>query len=414
MEAIALPEPLRQFKGRITDVDAHEQIPVQLWVETFGPEVQELADAWIAGSVPDTVAVNSSNVPGYPGDVAEVTADVTSVKGSRAPGAVDVNRRLEVMDAMGVDRQLMFPTSVGMWAVMLHTQARYDPQMLSRIKDDREGKSKLWLDCYNKWMVKQVKASAGRVRPVTPVLGDTVEELINNTRPLLEAGIRAIWLASGTLPGGKSPAHADLDPFWALLVEHRCVVTLHIGAEGHFLEHLKEWKNAAPFEGYRTGAEFSLDPWFSTISYVPTQNFIQTMVLGGVFVRHPELRVGVVEVQAHWVGPMMRVMDDWYKMSSGSATKDRGISAKHPHALPKTPSEYVKSNIRVSPFSFEDVASYIERDPALEDVLCFSSDYPHVEGGKDMMNVLYKQLERFGPKVIEKFFVTNGQLLLPD
>src|SRR5699024_388843 len=115
--------------------------------------------------------------------------------------------------------------------------------MLSSITGDREGKAKRWLHCYNKWMIQQV-AHSDRIRPVPPVFGETVEELMANTRPLLAAGIRAIWIPSGSLPGGKSPAHPDLDPFWEMLVEHNCVLTLHLGAEGRFLEPHKEWKNA--------------------------------------------------------------------------------------------------------------------------------------------------------------------------
>ncbi len=404
MEAIALPEPLRQFKGRIADVDSHEMIPAQQWVETFGPEARELADAWIASSVTDKVDKNSSNVPDYAGDVVEITDQVMSVKGTKAPGAVDINRRLDVMDAIGVGRQLMFPTSVGIWAVTLLTQAKYDAHMLSSITGDREGKAKQWLHCYNKWMIRQV-AHSDRIRPVPPVFGETVEELMANTRPLLDAGIRAIWIPSGSLPGGKSPAHPDLDPFWSLLVEHDCVLTLHLGAEGRFLEPHKEWKNAPAFEGYRTVAEFSMDPWYLNVMHFPTQNFVQTMVLGGVFMRHPKLRVGVIEVGAYWVGPMMEQMDTWYR--------NLGAFGTRADALTEMPSSYVKSNIKVSVFAFEDLASYIERY-RLDDVICFSTDYPHVEGGPDMINAMYQKLERFGPEVIEKFFVTNGNWLLPD
>ncbi len=47
-------------------------------------------------------------------------------------------------------------------------------------------------------------------------------------------------------------------------------------------------------------------------------------------------------------------------------------------------------------------------------MLCFSTDYPHVEGGTDPLGRFASILARHGPEVIERFFVTNGQLLLPD
>jgi predicted TIM-barrel fold metal-dependent hydrolase len=49
----------------------------------------------------------------------------------------------------------------------------------------------------------------------------------------------------------------------------------------------------------------------------------------------------------------------------------------------------------------------------LEDVYCFASDYPHVEGGKKPVEKFAASLEHLGSRVMEKFFVTNGELLLP-
>ena len=128
------------------------------------------------------------------------------------------------------------------------------------------------------------------------------------------------------------------------------------------------------------------------------------MVLGGVFVRHPSLRFGVIELSAYWVGSMLRTMDLWHESLKGF-----GIEGKR---LPEPPSHYVKSNVRFSVFPWEDLAAYVAE--GLEDVICFASDYPHLEGGKDMIRTMYGKIAPSGPAVIEKFFVTNGQFLLPD
>lgn len=402
--AIALPKPLAHLAGRITDVDSHEMIPAQNWVEFFGADVDELAQAMINGSPTDDIDKNSSNIPNFAGDVMEITESVVNVKGARAPGAVDMKRRLDVMNAMGVSRQLMYPTSVGLWAVLLLVNDKFDPHVLGAITEDRAGKAKRWIATYNDWMVK-LAGYSDRIRPVPPVYGDTVADLMACTKHLLDNGIRAIMLPAGTLPGGKSPAHPDLEPFWTLLEEARCAVTIHLGGEGQYLEGIREWRNSPVFEGYRSVAEFSTDPWYLNSMHLPAQNFIQTMIVGGVFVRHPELRVGVIELGAYWVGPMMEAMDLWHRNMSAFA--------KNENALTEPPSTYLRRNIKVSVFSFEDIETYIERYD-LGDVLCFSSDYPHVEGGKDMMQVMYDKVERFGPEIVEKFFVTNGAFLLPD
>jgi hypothetical protein len=85
------------------------------------------------------------------------------------------------------------------------------------------------------------------------------------------------------------------------------------------------------------------------------------------------------------------------------------------YRLPGKPSEYIRRNVRVTPFDFEPVGEYIAKH-GLEEVYCFSTDYPHIEGGKDPMGNLCRSLNEHGhgPSVFEKFFVTNGAWLLPD
>jgi hypothetical protein len=42
-----------------------------------------------------------------------------------------------------------------------------------------------------------------------------------------------------------------------------------------------------------------------------------------------------------------------------------------------------------------------------------SSSNPHVEGGSDFYGKFVAQIERFGPDVMEKFFVKNAEVLFP-
>lgn len=82
--------------------------------------------------------------------------------------------------------------------------------------------------------------------------------------------------------------------------------------------------------------------------------------------------------------------------------------------LSDKPSEYVKRNIRVTPFDGEPVGEFIARD-GLEDVYVFSTDYPHAEGGTDPIGNFHRSLVEHGhsDEVIEKFFVKNGEAILP-
>jgi predicted TIM-barrel fold metal-dependent hydrolase len=243
------------------------------------------------------------------------------------------------------------------------------------------------------------------VRPVTPVHEDTVEELMATTQRLLDSGIRVILLMSALPPGGKSPAHSDLDPFWRMIAERDAVATLHIGSEGCGFFKSEEWGNAPVFDGYKLNIEANLNPWYMSAVHLPAQNFLAAMVTGGVFERHPNLRFGCIELGAHWIGPMAAMLDMWHANNQqfGSISVER---------LPRMPSDYIRRNVRVSAFDFEHVDEYIDMY-GLDDVYCYASDFPHIEGGKDPMGDFVKRLERLGPAVMEKFFVTNGEFLLP-
>jgi len=401
-EPIVVPPELRHLAGRIVDADTHEMMPLQEWTRHFGDEYQSLVDAWIEGGETDADNINHPNLRDYQGDTVPVGPDLLKLKGSRAPGATDLKRRLEVMNAMGVSQQLMFPTAV-LWPVMMLVDDAMFPHVAQH---NRRQTIKSWIHRYNEWGIEAARSSP-RIRPVLPLIGDTPEELIANARHLIDNGIRALWLLSGMLPGGRSPAHTDLDPLWAMMAERQCVATLHLAAEGKFFE-TREWRNAPAFDGYRALAEIETDPWTTSTWHLPSQNFLTVMVMGGVFVRHPDLRFGVIEVGAWWLGPLMELLDLNYrqfaKIAPDAATGFR---------LPHEPSYYIKKNVKVTPFHFEDLKTYLERYDCA-DILCFSTDYPHVEGGKNSFRDTYEKVKGLGPEVVEKFYVKNAEFLFPD
>lgn len=402
ISARALPGQLEHLAGRIIDVDSHEMMPLQQWESVFGPDAAPLAQAWRANGVTIDEDINHPNVPDFAGDVAEIDDQIMRVKGSRAPGAVSPERRLEVMDVMGIERQLMFPGSIGLYGTTLLMNA-HDPEFFPTITSDRAGIARRCIARYQDWLVDFAGVS-DRIRPVAPIAEETVPEVIDTTRRLIERGIRAIWLPAGLPVGGVSPAHSSLDPLWAMCAEADCTVTLHIGGEGQVLASTA-WNQAEAFEGFRSLGEFSVDPYSLSTVHLSFQNFVTAVVLGGVFVRHPRLRFGVIETGAHWVGPLMEVMDLWH----GSM----GHFNTNPNRLPELPSTYVKSNVRVSFFPFEPADVYLDRHD-LGDVLCFATDYPHIEGGKDIYKTLTGKLDRFGPAFTRRFYRDNGSWLLPD
>jgi hypothetical protein len=78
------------------------------------------------------------------------------------------------------------------------------------------------------------------------------------------------------------------------------------------------------------------------------------MIVGAVFERHPKLRFGVIELGAYWLGELCYSLDMWHRIGAKGFVEE----GKN-YILPNKPSYYVKRNVRVSPFDFEEIDKYI-------------------------------------------------------
>jgi hypothetical protein len=323
-----LPPQVLPYAGRIVDMDSHEMMPAQIWIDTFGEVARPVAD--MVMSVPARYA-NSENRPEYTGDNQTITNETLwTTKGPCSPGAVDMTRRTSVMDLMGIDTQLMFGTSIGLWGMVLINSPPETP-LLHKVGGDAAGGyayARKLMAAYNEWQVGVARTSK-RIKPVAAVHGDTVDDLIAGARTAIKNGMGGVWLTSGHLPGGVSPADNALDPFYAMLAEAGVALHFHIGGFGPFLSTSK-WGEAKAFEGFKQASEINLNPWWLSSYHLPVQNFIATLVTGAVFDRHPKLYVGSEENGAYWIGPLAHMLDIWHA-NNNSLHEAVGVhKAQHP------------------------------------------------------------------------------------
>jgi predicted TIM-barrel fold metal-dependent hydrolase len=410
MTTALLPPQVAPFAGRIVDADSHELMPAQIWVDVFGEIARPIAELIMSRPARNK---NAANVPGFVADNAPIEpAALWTTKGPESPGACDMSRRLEVMDLMGIRDQMLFATSVGLWGISLVNMPA-ESDILRHVGggDVEQGyaRARKLMDAHNEWLVGVARESR-RIKAIAPIYGDTPEELIAGARRAIDNGMAGVWITSGTPPAGISPAHNDLDPFYAMLAEARVGLHFHISGYGRFLSTNK-WGEAAAFEGFKSTAEISTDPWWLSAVHLSVQNFIATMVTGGVFDRHPSLYVASAEHGASWIGPLAQMLDIWHD-NNNSLHEKQYVNGPPGRKLPMRPSEYIRRNVRVTPFDFEPIGTYLD-NYGLDTVYCFASDYPHIEGGSDPMGKFTAQLDRHGPAMFEKFFVTNGEVLFP-
>jgi hypothetical protein len=109
------------------------------------------------------------------------------------------------------------------------------------------------------------------------------------------------------------------------------------------------------------------------------------------------------------VGPLAQHLDflhaNQHKFTLGNTKGGLPIRTK--------PSDYIRRNMRAALFDIEPADTYIQQF-GMPEVYCYSSDYPHLEGGKAPMHDLSARLQHLGPQILRQVFVENGRWLLPD
>jgi hypothetical protein len=73
----------------------------------------------------------------------------------------------------------------------------------------------------------------------------------------------------------------------------------------------------------------------------------------------------------------------------------------------------MRRNIRITPYRFESVGDLVERH-GFEECYCYSSDFPHPEGGTSPMQDFAKHIERLGQANAEKFYISNAKWVMPE
>jgi len=395
---------------RTIDVDGHEFAPPHLWGEVFGPVAARLAQ--VCAPFIEAMGEDYIHRPGQAADDAAMTLEnVWTMRHTGAPGAFDMHRRLQAMDLMGVRRQLVFP-SYGLWGQILSTPEGGGPiaaglrQFMGGVPvEEMRSLGFAATDEWNDWAVRIAAIDPDRLRPVGMFKAPRdAADLLDQAQDLIARGLKALLINTGTPPAGLSPASPGLDPFWALCAERDVAVMAHVGSDLGLLAS-PQWNDAPAFAPNKLSFELGFEPYSLATGHLAVEHFLTVMVLGGVFERHPRLRFGAIELGAHWLGPLADNLDMWI---------DKVFARRSAALLSLKPSQYLARNVRVTPHLIvEPVAQFLARWPHLANCYCYSTDYPHIEGGSHIAAAMHNALAPLGEDLLERFFVENGAWLLP-
>lgn len=312
---------------------------------------------------------------------ADEEAEIMARKNFAATGSFVAEDRSRALDLLGFSSQLVFNT--------FHNRRLRDWEHAGDI-DLAYGVAR----AHNRGMIEFCSVDP-RLLPTCYVPLVDFERAAAMTDEAIEMGAAALLVASGC-PPSHSPSHVALDPVWARAQEARLPVVFHVGGTGDLLD-AEYFVNGLPVPpDFHGGEENFRSVDFMAIPVQPAQT-LATMIFDGVLDRFPALRFGVIEQGAVWVPSWMRQMESAFEAFARHEDRLRALSLR--------PSEYVQRQVRATPYPTEDVGWIIEQ--AGPDVCLFSSDYPHVEGGRRPIERFEASLGDASEDVRRRFYCDN-------
>ncbi|CAB4897576.1 unannotated protein [freshwater metagenome] len=299
----------------------------------------------------------------------------------QALGAFDRHERTQAMDLLGFAKQLVFAThSV---AMPFSPSTKIEPRI-------RYGAAR----AHNRHLVDFCSDDERLMGVAIIPLDDPASALVELDNVLSE-GLDAVWVPHRAC-GDRSPGHVDFDPFWAALAESSTPFVLHVG--GAPLQLAKAWSNngRAPTKDWLGGGENVRTKDIAVLHQGP-ETFLSMMLLDGVFERFPALRGASVELGAGWVPSLIERLD-WVAATWGRS--DANLAG-----FTRKPSEQIAQQLAFTPFVFEDVGAFI--DQSSPDLYLFSSDYPHIEGGRNPIARFEASLGSRPDRVRDMFYAEN-------
>ena len=210
----------------------------------------------------------------------------------------------------------------------------------------------------------------------------------------IRLGAKALMVPS-TCPQNHAHSHVDLDPIWALAQEAGLPILFHVGGEDKVNPVYKE-NGLPPVPDFHGG-----DDNFTSVSYMPIPNSamqtMATLIFDGVFDRFPKLKWGAIELGGAWVPGWMRAMNSAAHAFMRNEDRLQKLSAR--------PSEIIRRQFRVAPYPHENVGWIVANSG--EEVVMFSSDYPHVEGGRNPCKRFDNSLRDASALAVERFYCDN-------
>ena len=331
----------------VISADGHAGLRPERYRDYLDPKYREAFDVALPIQIREVEAAAKKFL------VADINAEWRKGREQALSGAWDHDERVKVLDGDGIAGEVIFPDGI--------TEMNMPPfgAGLSLPTENIDPELQ-WAGAraHNRWLAEFCQMAPERRAGVaiTPVLWD-VETAVQEIRWAKENGLTGILIPSRW---GKLDAyhHPKYEPIWAACEELGMVVHLHSGS--------------APMEDYgdhqgMMGIYITEVVWWSVRP-------LWFLIWGGVFERHPGLKLAITESTSIWVPEALQLMDQRYSETHYSSKL--GDYRSH---LSLKPSEYFWRNVFLGASCMPRREVELRHEIGLANIM-WGSDYPHPEG----------------------------------
>jgi predicted TIM-barrel fold metal-dependent hydrolase len=278
------------------------------------------------------------------------------IEPGRLAGQGDPHERARQLDQEGISGEVLFP-DFGL-PYDLHPPLKAAMLGYSRTPEQIELANK----AHNRWLADFCAAVPGRFAGLAVLSFADVEDTVAEIRWAKEHGLAGI--VAPTLDDTTPFFHKRHEPIWDALEELEMPMATHTAISSVTRYMPTGSLMALPHPAVAA-------PIMTPQAFFFTQQILGHLIWGGVFERHPNLKVSLTEQGSGWVVSALASMD--YSWGESYLRRDVREIVKH------KPSEYFDRQVFMGSSLFSRAEAEARKAIGVHKI-CIGMDYPHHEG----------------------------------
>jgi predicted TIM-barrel fold metal-dependent hydrolase len=252
-------------------------------------------------------------------------------------GAGDARERIDLLDQENLEKTVLYPTIGLLWECEVEDAAL----------------TLAYQRAYNRWIADFCRDSGGRLVPIAHLTLLDAAGSADELERAVADGCRGGFVAPYT-HSKKAHGHSDHDALWARAAALGVPLAIHPTFEPF-------WSAPVRFKRLGQAREF----FYNVMLKQGVQQAFLSMIALGALDRFPDLRLGILEAGAGWIGSFLDRADAVAETPGGMVV-----------GLKRRPSDYFREQCFISGDPDETAVSHVI-DHVGADCFMWATDYPH-------------------------------------